>query len=371
MHAAGRLAPVSTWLWAVCLAGIAGGQIVIPPGVIPDKPRTVGKPRKPATAPAPKDKTGRKPSLGKLLGEFRRASGKGDQREKIAAQVLELGPIGARTLGGIVTRELSRRRAAYTKDFYGQARRVGMKKQRSVDRKRALQHRKQFQALHNNPAQITEKTLKSIAGPALTYLRDAMIVKRDEVLKANKSLTARREEILSLDRIASACRKTLDVKPAAGGGKDAPATLKQQETLIALLCTAMTRDERKIMESDFKRLAKLDFQDSHALLYLNIIRLLLGVRPMQTDLKLCEAALGHSIGMHEPPVEGKKTPTLLERVKLAGTQYNTACIIEGGAGIAAINMCFLSPGHHNFVMSKSSRAGIGGYKGKWTLLTGN
>jgi len=366
-----------TLLWLTCLAGLASGQIGIPPGVLPNKPRPVKKPRKPSTAPAPRDKTEKKPSLGKLLGDFRRAAGKSAEREKIAAQILESGPRGTKVLGGIVTRGLSRRTAVYRKAFYDKARRVGVAKQRSVDRKLAQKHQEQFQSLHKDKKLITKDTLKSKAGPALHYLRDAMIVNRDEVLKDDKSLAARREEILALDRIAGKCRQSLDTKAKTGDDKPATLseTLKQQETLIALMCTALTRDGRKAIESDFKHLAELSFEDSHGLLYLNIIRLLLGLRPMRTDLKLCEAALGHSIDMynhkffsHESPVKGKKTPW--DRAKLAGTNSNGECIAGGRTGPGVIDMWFFSSGHHTIMMSGVPRVGLGGYKGKWTLMTG-
>ena len=345
-------------------ACVAGAQIVIPPDVLLKIPPKKVTPKTPTTTPA-----GDKKDIQKLIINFRRAAGNGEQRTKAAAELLELGPRGAKTLRSIVGSDLPRRVAAYKKAFYNKARSIGVAKFRATGLAQIQKWQEQFKSL----GEVTRESLKAKAGPAMDALYKALVPKREEVLENSKSLTARREEIMSLDSILGQCRGLLESKSTAAALSE---TLKQQETLISLMCTYMSDNDRKPIESDLKQFGRMDFEEWHGFVHLNVVRMLLGLRPMRIDLKLSAAAKDHSTDMskhkffsHQSPVEGKKTPW--DRAARQGTKSSGECIFTGiSVGPRAIRGWFFSPGHHKIIMSKASRVGIGACDHKWTLMTG-
>lgn len=110
---------------------------------------------------------------------------------------------------------------------------------------------------------------------------------------------------------------------------------------------------------------------------LNEVRRILGLNPMELDLKLCDAARHHSMDMkalgffsHESPVPGKETPWA--RASLAGTTASGENIYAGSESSAdAMKGWFFSPGHHKILFSNSRRMGLGRDGGHWTFLSGN
>ena len=359
-----RLNLISASLTLACLACAAAGQIVIPPGVYDKIPPKKVKPKTPATAPA-----GKKVDIQRLIINFRQAAGNGPKREAAAAELLKLGPRGAKLLRNIVAAELPRRTAGYKKAFYAQARRIAAAKLRKTGSAKIEKWREQF----DSTGSITKDSLKAKAGPAMDALLEALVPKRQEVLDTAKTLTARREELVALDSIRGKCAAELKTGAAAS---DFPKTLEQQESLISLMSTSMSQTDRKSIETDMKKFARMGFEEWHAFVHLNVVRILLGKRPMRIDLKLSAAGRDHSKDMshrkffsHTSPVAGKKTPW--DRAKRQGTKANGECIAAGvSSGPRAIRMWFFSPGHHKIIMSGASRVGIGNHSRTWTLMTG-
>jgi len=342
----------------------ACAQVVIPPGVLEKIPPKKIPPRKPTTKPA-----GKKVDLQRLIIDFRQAAGNGEKRKAAADKLLELGPRGAKILRGIIASDLPRRTAAYKKAFYNRARGIGRANLRATGSRQIEAWREQFKSIGS----ITKQTLRSKAGPAMDGLYNALVPTREKVLESSKILTARREEIVALDSIGARSRTLLGAKSTTAA---LPKTLEQQEKLISLMCAYMPESGRKSIEADLKQFSRMAFEEWHGYVHLNVVRMLLGLRPMRIDLKLSAAAKDHSRDMskhkffsHQSPVTGKKTPW--DRAARQGVKSNGECIAAGrSTGPGAIRGWFFSPGHHKLIMSRSSRVGIGVYSRKWTLMTG-
>jgi hypothetical protein len=348
------------------LACSAGAQVVIPPGLLEKTPpkKIKSKTKTPATKPA-----GKKVDIQRLVIDFRRAAGNVEKRKTAAAKLLELGPRGAKILRSIIASDLPRRITAYKKAFYNKAREVGLEKLKDTGNRKIEKWVDQFKSL----GAVTKESLKSTAGPAMDGLLDALVPKRREVLESSKALTARREEIISLEAIFARCKSMLDPKSTAS---TLSKTLEQQEMLIALMSTYMSGACRKAIESDMKKFARMSFEEWHGFVHLNVVRTLLGLRPMRIEFKLSDTGRDHSKDMskhrffsHTSPIAGKKTPW--DRAARYGAKANGECIASGQpTGPKAIRAWFFSPGHHVIIMSNSSRVGIGKYFRHWTLMTG-
>ncbi len=363
-----RLNPICTLLAFVCLGSVTAGQIVIPPDVLKRRAESKKpKPIKPTSRKSTTRPAGARPDIQRMLIDFRRA-GSGPKRQEAADTLLGVGPRGAKILRSIVAADLPRRTANYKKAFYSKARSIGGAKYHATGEARIKKWQAQFQAT----GAITKESLRAKAGPAMDALLDALVPKRSEVLENNESLAARRAEVIELDSILAQCNTALEIKSVDSKLSE---KLKQQETLISLMCTSMSEAYRKSIESDMKKFDRMSFEEWHGFVHLNVLRILLGKRPMRVDLKLSDAARDHSKDMHElkffahqSPVKGKKTPW--DRAARQGTTARGECIFSGRNGPGAIRGWFFSPGHHKIIMSNSSRVGIGDYKRKCTLMVG-
>jgi uncharacterized protein YkwD len=105
--------------------------------------------------------------------------------------------------------------------------------------------------------------------------------------------------------------------------------------------------------------------------------MLVGVRALVLDPKLCEAARDHSEDMqvnrffaHESPLPGKKTPW--DRAKNFGTSASGENIYMGSSDPHGANMgWFYSPGHHkNMFNAGQVRIGLGCTGSHWTQMFG-
>ena len=359
-----RLNLTSAILTVASLACIAGAQIVIPPGVLENRPPKKVTTKTPTTKPA-----GDKQDIQRLIIDFRQAAGDGPQREKAAGKLLRLGPTGAKKLRRIIAADLPHRTADYKKAFYNKARSIGVAKYRATGSARVEKWRAQFKSL----GAVTKESILARGGPPMDALYEALVPNRKEILEKNMSLTDRREELISLDSILEQCNTVLKLKSEPS---KLPETLEQQETLISLMCTYMSSAQRKPTETALKQFGKMAFEEWHAFVHLNVIRVMLGLRPMQLDLRLAAAGRDHSKDMyerkffaHESPVPGKKTPW--DRAARQGVKASGECIAAGMAsGPSAIRGWFFSPGHHKIIMSGAAKVGIGKYGRHWTLMTG-
>jgi hypothetical protein len=358
-------------LTLVCLGSVASGQIVIPPDVLKKKAESDEKvrPKRPTSRKSTTRPSGAKPGFQRMVIDFRRAAGDPVKRKAAADKLLKLGPRGAKILYSIVRSDLSGRTTSYKKAFYSKARSIGRGKYRAAGESQIKKWREQFRSTGS----ITKGSLKSKAGPAMDALLGALVPKREELLEDSDSLTSMRQEILALDSVLTRCAAVLKLESADSKLSD---KLKQQETLLSLMGAPMSDAHRKTVEEPLKQFGKMQFEEWHGVVHLNVIRTLLGLSPMQIDLKLSAAGRDHSKDMsehkffsHKSPVEGKSTPW--DRAARQGTKSNGECIAAGvSSGPHAIRMWFFSPGHHKIIMSGASRVGLGTHNRKWTLMTG-
>jgi len=109
---------------------------------------------------------------------------------------------------------------------------------------------------------------------------------------------------------------------------------------------------------------------------LNTHRILLGLPPLEMDLRLVVAAKKHSEEMvakkyfaHESPTAELKTPW--QRAGREHTKANGECIAYGqGAGVGTFMGWYYSQGHHKIMLGGGPCIGVGRCADTWTLLMG-
>ncbi len=109
---------------------------------------------------------------------------------------------------------------------------------------------------------------------------------------------------------------------------------------------------------------------------LNVHRILLGLAPLEIDLRLVVAAKKHSEEMvaknyfaHESPTEGLKTPW--QRAGRERTAASGECCATGrNSGVGAFTGWYYSQPHHKIMISGAACVGVGHHGDKWTLMVG-
>ena len=105
------------------------------------------------------------------------------------------------------------------------------------------------------------------------------------------------------------------------------------------------------------------------------MRMLIGLKALTIDVRLCAAARDHSNDMrgksffsHESPIPGKKQP--VDRARNFGTTANSENIAYGRPSASGTNMqWFHSPGHHlNMLRSSITIMGLGRSEKHWTQM---
>lgn len=120
----------------------------------------------------------------------------------------------------------------------------------------------------------------------------------------------------------------------------------------------------------------IDPGEAACLARLNAHRILIGLAPMETDLRLVVAGKKHSEEMvakkyfaHDSPTEGLKSPW--QRAGREHTGASGECIAAGqSTGVGAFLCWYYSQGHHKILISGASCVGVGRARDKWTLLVG-
>jgi hypothetical protein len=153
---------------------------------------------------------------------------------------------------------------------------------------------------------------------------------------------------------------------------------EQAEKLLVQVTQPVDEKIRSVLEENVKIGQGLPPEIVEGMRGLNAMRIMCGVQALRIDLKLCEAARGHSADMvannffaHDSPVPGKKTPW--DRAAKAGTTASGENIYAGGStAVDAIKAWFLSPGHHkNMLGAGQTRQGLGRVEKHWTQMFGH
>jgi uncharacterized protein YkwD len=205
---------------------------------------------------------------------------------------------------------------------------------------------------------ITLDRIEQFADPARKRLEEMLTLRREDVMKADPALAAEREALLK--------------------DGESEAELAEAENRAAVVCALPDPKDRKVIAANAELAKKLeDPAEARGVFLLNVLRSRVGIGALTLDLKLCDAARGHSKDMseqnffdHISPVPGKAEPW--DRAKLAGTTANAENIYQGGErGEDAIEGWWHSPPHHlNMMAADRMRVGMGRHEGYWTQMFG-
>jgi uncharacterized protein YkwD len=311
-----------------------------------------------------------------LVNQFRRAAGDDEARGKIVDRILTMGGTAPAQLLAQVNKELAPLQAKYRADFYkaaGQTLRDRLKEHNPSEIETL---RASVLALSKDEG-LTKEKIQATGDPAVAKLAEWLTLTPDAVHAAAPALAAQRTAMLALgayaDRLA---RAAAPPKPDAAAPLSFEEQVSVDEKTSALMTLATNDRDRKVLMENTRLEPQLGAEEAAGILDLNRIRLLLGLKVLAIDVKLCEAARDHSKDMveksffaHDSPVPGKKTPW--DRAKRAGTSAGAENIAAGAATGAATNQqWFHSPGHHKNMLGNHSRMGLGRFKNTWTQMFG-
>jgi hypothetical protein len=134
---------------------------------------------------------------------------------------------------------------------------------------------------------------------------------------------------------------------------------------------------RQLIETNRKTGCSIDPAEDALITRLNIHRILIGLAPVEIDLRLAVAGKKHSEEMaakgyfaHDSPTPELKTPW--QRAGREHTAPNGECIAAGSeSGVATFMQWYYSQGHHQIMISGASSIGVGRRKSTWTLMMGS
>jgi len=236
--------------------------------------------------------------------------------------------------------------------------------------------RADFQRVRGMGEAAMKPLLKSTSRPAVDQLRELLLPDARRILDvAGPGLREQRNMVM---RLATFRQGVLEAVVATGE-IDSAGEIRAGEAEVANELSGLPRDGLRIMADNFKVARKAELPESERIGIedLNLMRLLVGQTALRIDLKLCEAARGHSEDMktlgffaHDSPVPGKRTPSA--RAAKAGTSGGGENIYMGSTSPLAANKgWFYSPGHHkNMFNSGYGRVGLGNYGSHWTQMFG-
>lgn len=221
-----------------------------------------------------------------------------------------------------------------------------------------------------------KEALKRISMPAMNQLREILLPQPERILElGGAELQAQRRLILGLGTFRDGIR----IANVATGEEISGTIITGGEQEIAENLSDLDRAGLRIMANNRKIAAKAELPEPERLGIeeLNTMRLLVDLRALRLDPKLCLAARGHSQDMkehsffsHTSPLPGKSSPS--KRAALAGTSGGGENIYMGSKNPASANKgWFFSPGHHKNMFNPSyGRVGLGNYGAHWTQMFG-
>ena len=308
-----------------------------------------------------------------LLKEYKTLTDYG-KRFDVLEQLFELDRSVAKTMWAMIEREWRKEWPIYQKTFSDQAKAVAKIKDVPEKRKRIDELSATVCSLRDR-ANLTKEMIHAEGDPAIKELRELRGVTTEEVLKSSETLIAAHDRIFALAREYNACVEELLLTD------DQP--IDEKDVLIGFEANAATqalpadKDAMRVLELNEKLKDKVLPEEAEGIRDLNALRMLIGMRPVMIDPKLCEAGRGHSQDMkekgffaHDSPVSGKETPW--KRASLAGTSANAENIFMGSSSpIQANQAWWYSPGHHkNMLAPGHKRGGMGHFEAHWTQMFG-
>lgn len=300
----------------------------------------------------------------------------GGDLSELVAELDDLPLAELKTLAAEVEKAWSATLGSYLAAYASEAREQYSGRARQENTKRIRDLRAAFHQARGMPEGPMKDALKKTSGPAMEELRELILPKASRILEvAGPGLQERRQLILRLAEF----REGVRTATVATGDESSAELVTGGEQKIAEELSGLERDGLRIMADNRKLAAKVELPEPERLGIeeLNIMRLLVDLRALRIDPKLCEAARGHSEDMqkhrffaHDSPVPGKRTPS--DRAARAGTSGGAENIYRGSRNPKGANQgWFYSPGHHkNMFGTGHGRVGLGNYGSHWTQMFG-
>ena len=290
--------------------------------------------------------------------------------------------------------------AAYAKSLGKKAEAAFKKKFNKAAKAEVETHRATLKALRESPA-LSKEMAAAQGMPALQALDGLLLVHAEEVAKDDEGLCALRDRLIEFDGYAGKCRAILPDKaekekakspdkgkknnagkPAFEAPEPGPQTLADRLRRIEVIASLRPMLEATnmtgaiaVLEANEEIAGELDPLEAEGVLYLNVLRLLSGSKPLKIDVRLCAAARDHARDMktkgffsHQSPLPGKASFT--DRAKNFGTSATAENIAYGQQTVSQVNMgWFHSPGHHkNMLNPAHSFIGLGHFETFWTQM---
>jgi len=317
----------------------------------------------------PADETAKQ--VQELADNYPAVRGKPERRAAVLKELVALGPPGIAAARGLVEKELrvfSAQIGTTPKAKADTSRAAKTKASRTAEADaRIAELRKTLADLRADP-NLSHDQLEKVGLPVLGELSQIYSRRSAQNMAREKKLAKLDGQLQQMAAVIERLRRP---------GKPSPLPLDQFAAEIRKLQSEMSTPEeaavRKILNQNAALAGQLDPNVVAGMQAVDAIRMMCGLHPLLYDLKLCEAAHGHSADMqagnffsHESPVPGRKTFT--DRAKLAGTSASGENIFKGSAVSAeAIKGWFLSPGHHrNMLGPDHLRQGLGYVGVYWT-----
>jgi uncharacterized protein YkwD len=310
----------------------------------------------------------------RLLEKYRDAAFDPIERRMVIDDAVKLSRPVRETFLKIVDEDVAKALPAYRNEFKTAADALAVVREGKAAKEEMKRLRAEILALGRLGGALTKEKIQSVGDPALAKLKGYFRFDRQMVLDSAPGIKINRERLVGL----LTCRENLRRSLAVNDGKDfPPEKVGQEEEAASKRPPPYDRDAVKAMEANEKLASNLPAEEFESIRITNEMRAMLGISVLAIDVKLCEAARGHSKDMveykffaHESPVPGKKTPW--DRAKLAGTSAGAENIYAGSAKPAdPIGAWFHSPGHHvNMLNPGHKRIGMGRHGGHWTQMFG-
>lgn len=316
-----------------------------------------------------------------LLLDFKRANLPADQRKAIAEKLLDLGEEGQRRLYVTARADYLDRLPGYRARFEKAAADALRARWKTANPDRELPELRKTIFDVAASANVTKEMIVEKSDPALKRIEELLAISAEEILKSDAKLPAQRQELLDLLAYAqSAAAKlppdVLKKLPELPNKERAEQELTDSEQMAATFAGPIQPADRQVLLNNLSLQKLLDPEEARGMLRLNLIRIRLGLNAQSIDLKLVEAARGHSKDMveqkffaHDSPVPGKENPW--KRAAQAGTSASAENIAAGSnKGEGAIQMWWHSPGHHKNMLGRQHRTGLGRSAATWTQMFG-
>ncbi|MDZ7617000.1 MAG: CAP domain-containing protein [Patescibacteria group bacterium] len=319
-------------------------------------------------------------AISAMLNQFRVARRDPARRAETVDEAIAKGTVHIAALHDAIGREMQPQLTRYRNAFYQQAATRSKSHLEKADLQEVAALRQKVLGLQHQP-NFTKELIAQDGEPALARLQEVFVVGREAVLDASPALQADRERLKELGLLWERCAVALyDQLPNDENKPKQPpsfeAYLAGEEAMAAGLAVPMDAQTRQILAANNRLAARLEPEETRAVLALNLTRNLLGLSALLVDLQLCAAARDHSNDMqahgffaHESPLPGKTTPW--DRAKRFGTTASGENIAMGYRDGQAVNMAwFVSPGHHTNMLGNHTRVGMGQVGAHFTELFG-